>query len=84
MQLLLIFRRILSICEPAWRALLGSVIASVLLLLCSLAILVHIGPNPYADLRLFRLAYDLAQLPFVFLLLGIITAACLEEQFSGK
>lgn len=84
MQLVLIFRQILSICKPAWHALLGSMMISASLLLCSFAILVHIGPNPYADLRLFHLAYELAQLPFVFLLLGIITSACLEERFSGK
>ena len=84
MPFLLIFRRILAVCEPAWRALIGSLVGSVLLLFCSFLILVHIGPNPYTNLRLFHLAYDLAQLPFVFLLLGIITAACLEEQFSGK
>ena len=84
MQLLLVFRRILSICTPAWHALIGSMMISVLLLLAFFAILVHIGPNPYANLPLFHLAYELAQLPFLSLLLGIITSACLEEQFSGK
>ncbi|MGI6012953.1 MAG: hypothetical protein ACOX7K_01525 [Oscillospiraceae bacterium] len=84
MQLASILRRILSVCEPAWRVLLGSLIFSAFLLLCSFAILVHIGPESHANLRLFRLAYELTQLPVVFLLLAAITSACIEEQFQKK
>ena len=84
MRLSPILRRILSVCEPAWRILLSTLILSAFLLLCSFAILVHIGPEPHANLRLFHLAHDLTQLPVIFLFLGAITAACMEEQHIRK
>lgn len=84
MRLIPVLQRILSVCEPAWRVLIGVLVLSVLLLFGSFAVLVHIGPNPHENLRLFHLAYDLAQLPVIFLFLGAITAACLEEQHIRK
>ena len=84
MRFTAVLRRILSICEPAWRVLLGALVLSAFLLLGSFAILVHIGPEPYANLRLFHLAHDLTQLPVVFLFLGAITATCMEKEHIRK
>ena len=77
-------KRLEEMCDAAFCALMGTLRLSCTMLLCSFAILVHIGGLSAETHDLYRLAMELAASPAGLLLVACIVSVLLEEKSLGQ
>ncbi len=69
--------------ELSWWIFTRALCLSCVLLFCGFVLLLEVDTVTLDNLRIYRIAQSMTQLPQVVLLIGIIGVACAEDHFTG-
>lgn len=72
--------RILTMCQPSWDALKGTLMVCCAMAFCSFVILIDIGEPTISTYCLYRIAQELSSAPAGLLLIAGIGTVLVEEQ----
>lgn len=84
MKLKSVFRRMLSMCPPAWQVFIRSLQLSVFLLLCAFMLMLECGGRLGHDYILYSTANSLNELSQAVLLVAVVLSVCIEDIQSGR